>query len=199
MSCPIEFSKSNRCMTDLTQGRHLVSPPLRSLLGTLYPVPRPSLCPAPVLLPIDKTGPVQSSPGSGPFFRVRAWETERERGRRSNVFFPLSQSSTIPSQPLLLFLFLSFFSSLLLPLANHDFEACVPSPDSVPPRLPVTAVLSSPSLIKAIHIRSPARQCMFAQDYPLHSTVYTTTGGHPSCIALPVLTHNRRGSYLQAS
>lgn len=40
---------------------------------------------------------------------------------------------------------------------------------------------------------------MFAQDYPLHNTVYITTDGHSSRITLLVLAHNRSGSDLQAS
>lgn len=46
---------------------------------------------------------------------------------------------------------------------------------------------------KTIHIRSPAGQCTFAQDYLLHSTVYITIDAHPSRVALLILARNRSG------
>lgn len=52
---------------------------------------------------------------------------------------------------------------------------------------------------KTSHTRGPARQCKFAQDYLLHSTVYITTDGHPSRVALLNLALDRSGSYPQAS
>lgn len=40
---------------------------------------------------------------------------------------------------------------------------------------------------------------MFAQDYMLFSTVYITTDGHPSRVALLILARDHTGSGLQAS
>lgn len=48
---------------------------------------------------------------------------------------------------------------------------------------------------KTNHTRGPARQCMFAQDYfMLLSTVYITTDGHLSRVALLILARDHTGS-----